>query len=572
MARIRKIEIRNFRSIARLDWFPCSGINCLIGPGDSGKSTILDAIDFCLGARRNLTFCDDDFHRLQLDQPIQISVTLGELDSHLRSMEAYGLYLRGFNFQSGAIEPEPGSGLDTVLTIELTVGDDLEPQWRLVSERAAALGQSRGLSWADRVRLAPTRLGQSGDHNLSWKRGSILNKVSEERASAASAIAQAARDARIAFGDKAKDQLGEALTAVQTTAGRLGVPVAGQVQALLDAHGVNFTGGTISLHGGDGVPLRGLGLGSVRLLVTGLQRHVAGEAPMILIDELEHGLEPHRIIRLLTELGAKEATPPLQAFVTSHSPVAVRELSVQQLHVVRPGPLGHTVSWMERAGDVQGTVRKFPDALLARSVLVCEGASEVGLIRGLDLYRQATNLPSLTALGVALVDGGGDTTFARASAFQKMGYRTAVLRDSDIAVHGELEAGFLQAGGQVFKWTDGHALEDELFVSLSDSGARLLLERAIELKEESVVADHIRSVSQNGYQLQTVMTLAELDNLDAATRAMLGRASRTRKGWFKSVSAMEAVGQEIVGPDLARTTGGQLRPTIDAIFQWVEHV
>src|SRR3546814_1818958 len=77
MARIRKVEIMNFRSIGRLDWFPLAGINCLIGPGDSGKSTILDAIDFCLGARRNLTFCDDDFHRLQLQQPIQISVTLG---------------------------------------------------------------------------------------------------------------------------------------------------------------------------------------------------------------------------------------------------------------------------------------------------------------------------------------------------------------------------------------------------------------------------------------------------------------------------------------------------------------
>jgi hypothetical protein len=572
MARIRKIELRNFRSIAFLDWFPLPGINCLIGPGDSGKSTVLDAIDFCLGARRNLAFCDDDFHRLQLDRPIQISVTLGELDSHLRSMEAYGLYLRGFDFRSGAIEEEPGSGLDTVLTVELTVCDDLEPQWRLVSDRAAALGQSRNLSWPDRVRIAPTRLGQSGEYNLSWKRGSILNKVSEERASAASAIAQAARDARIAFGDKAKDQLGEALTAVQTTAGRLGVPVAGQVQALLDAHGVNFNGGTISLHGGDGVPLRGLGLGSVRLLVAGLQRFVAGEAQMILIDELEHGLEPHRIIRLLTELGAKETTPPLQAFVTSHSPVAVRELSVQQLHVVRPGPGRHTVSWMGRAGEVQGTVRKFPDALLARSVLVCEGASEVGLIRGLDLGRQAMHISSLTALGVALVDGGGDTTFARAIAFQQMGYRTAVLRDSDIAAHGDLEASFIRAGGQVFKWTEGYALEDELFMSLSVGGAKLLLERAIDLKEESVVGDHIRSVSQNTYQLETVRNLAALGSLDAATRAMLGRASRVRKGWFKSVGAMEAVAQEIIAPDLQQTVGSQLRVTIDAIFGWLDHV
>ncbi|HWV82289.1 MAG TPA: AAA family ATPase [Hyphomicrobiaceae bacterium] len=572
MVRIRKVEIRNFRSIAWLDWFPLPGINCLIGPGDSGKSTILDAIDFCLGARRTLTFCDDDFHRLQLNQPIQVAVTLGELDSHLRSMEAYGLYLRGFNFQSRDIEPEPGAGLDTVLTIELIVGDDLEPQWRLVSERAAALGQSRNLSWADRMGLAPTRLGQSGEHNLSWRRGSILNKISEERASAASAIAQAARDARIAFGDKAKDQLAEALAAVQTTAGRLGVPISGQVQALLDAHGVNFTGGTISLHGGDGVPLRGLGLGSVRLLVAGLQRHVAGDAPMILIDELEHGLEPHRIIRLLTELGAKEATPPLQAFVTSHSPVAVRELSIQQLHVVRPGPLGHSVTWMGRSGDVQGTVRKFPDALLARSVLVCEGASEVGFIRGLDLYRQAAGFPSLTALGVALVDGGGDTTFARAIAFRQMGYRIAVLRDSDVAVNGNLEATFIQEGGQVFKWTDGRALEDELFMCLSVGSAKLLLERAIELKEESIVSEHIRSVSQNAYQLETLLNLAAFGSLDDAARAMLGRASRTRKGWFKNVSAMEAVAQEIVAPDLHQTVGGQLRPTIDAIFNWFSHV
>ncbi len=43
MPRIRHLAIRNFRSIKALDWSPAPGINCLIGPGDSGKSTILDA-------------------------------------------------------------------------------------------------------------------------------------------------------------------------------------------------------------------------------------------------------------------------------------------------------------------------------------------------------------------------------------------------------------------------------------------------------------------------------------------------------------------------------------------------
>lgn len=200
--------------------------------------------------------------------------------------------------------------------------------------------------------------------------------------------------------------------------------------------------------------------------------------------------------------------------------------------------------------------------------MICEGASEVGLIRGLDLDRQAAGLPSLTALGATLVDGGGDTTFARALAFQKMGYRVAVLRDSDIAVHGNEEAAFQQQGGQVFKWTDGRALEDELFICLSTNGVKLLLERGIDLKEESVVTEHIRTVSQNTCQLGAVLSEIATGTVDDASRALLGRASRVRKGWFKNVTAMEAVGQDIVGPDLRHTTGGHLRPTIDAIFNW----
>ena len=55
MARIRRLQISNFRSIQALDWVPAPGINCLIGPGDSGKSSILDAIDLCVGARRGGT-------------------------------------------------------------------------------------------------------------------------------------------------------------------------------------------------------------------------------------------------------------------------------------------------------------------------------------------------------------------------------------------------------------------------------------------------------------------------------------------------------------------------------------
>src|SRR6266481_6275409 len=61
----------------------------------------------------------------------------------------------------------------------------------------------------------------------------------------------------------------------------------------------------------------------------------------ILIDEVEHGLEPHRLIRLLHSIGSKEELPPLQGFLTTHSPVTVRKLSANQLTVLRHGKDGH---------------------------------------------------------------------------------------------------------------------------------------------------------------------------------------------------------------------------------------
>ena len=97
MARIRRLQISNFRSIQALDWVPAPGINCLIGPGDSGKSSILDAIDLCVGARRGGTFGDMDFFALNVDVPITISVALGDLPLSLMDIDVYGEFLRGFH-------------------------------------------------------------------------------------------------------------------------------------------------------------------------------------------------------------------------------------------------------------------------------------------------------------------------------------------------------------------------------------------------------------------------------------------------------------------------------------------
>ena len=296
---------------------------------------------------------------------------------------------------------------------------------------------------------------------------------------------------------------------------------------MLNAHSVSFTGGTISLHDGDGVPLRGLGVGSTILLIAGLQRRAAAETAMILIDETEHGLEPHRITRFVTSLGAKEADPPLQVFMTTHSPVVLRELSGNQLFVVRRrDDEGHNVQNVGNEDDIQGTIRLYPDAFLAPSVLICEGATEVGFVRGIDSHRVEAGETSITANGVALVDCGGgeaERCFKRAAVFRKLGYRAAILRDSDQPVTPEVEEAFIEDEGTLIAWRTERAVEDELFLSLTDDALTELIDLAIELHGEDLIDAHIKSASAGDFGLEEVRAEAmEEDGYSNETRIALG--------------------------------------------------
>src|SRR3546814_2449793 len=119
MAKIRKIEITNFRGIQRLVWCPMPGINCLIGPGDSGKSTVLDAIDLCLGARRNIQLSDADFFGLDVATPISITLTLGDLDGSMSTLESFGTFLRGYH--AATRSEEHTSELQSLMRISYAV-------------------------------------------------------------------------------------------------------------------------------------------------------------------------------------------------------------------------------------------------------------------------------------------------------------------------------------------------------------------------------------------------------------------------------------------------------------------
>lgn len=572
MSTIRWIVIKNFRGIKKLSWKPRPGINCIIGPGDSSKSTILDAIDICLGARRNINILDTDFYGMDTSSPININLLIGDLPDDLMTLDSYGIYLQGFDPINEKLHEEPGTNLETVLKVAFTVGEDLEPSWRIRSKRSDIEGIERQLTWKEKTLLSPTRIGTNSEFNLSWRRGSILNKLSEERAEATSTLVQATRDARAAFGIKANTQLADALTIVSSTANDLGVNLGGHAQALLDTHSVSFGSGTIALHDSNGIPLKNLGVGSSRLLISGLQRNSSEASTITLADELEYGLEPHRIVSLLRSLGSKDLSPKNQIFSTTHSPIALRELNGDQVTVVRRSKDEHFIQTIGSSDDIQGTLRLFPEAFLAKHVIICEGATEIGFMRGLDIYRSDQGKQSLTALGASLIniDGGTpDRAYSRALSFQNLGYRVMIIRDSDVPLKDpDKQDQFEENNGTTICWSNNYALEQQLFMSLPDEACIALLEFA-KLKHDDLVNEHLSTVSSGKTSIQKIQE--EIDSeifLSIETREILGRAANQKRGWFKNIGIMEEATRSIIAPALPNSEPDFLN-LINKAVNWV---
>ncbi|EKO3791032.1 AAA family ATPase [Vibrio metschnikovii] len=574
MSVIRHIDIQNFRSIKNLSWNPKPGLNCLIGPGDSGKSTILDAIDLVLGARRSYSFNDADFYQLDTSSPLTITVTIGELDDELKNVERYGFFLRGFNFETKEIFDEPQPNCETVLTFKLYVDADLAPDWRLYSDRADADGLERRLPWKHRELLSPARLGTTSHQNLAWGHRSVLNKLSEDALDVSSVLAQLGRQTREAFAAQPVQGVTEVLTQVQQIANGLGVPL-GQLSALLDVNGISMSNGAISLHNSDGTPLRQLGTGSSRLLISGLQKATSSSS-ILIVDEAEYGLEPYRISRLLNELGSKDIEPQKQVFITTHSPYVLRELQATQLHVLRKQSIAaqvfefplysHHIYSLLGGEQQQATLRACAEAFFSKAIIVGEGSTEVGFIRGLDLYKQDDQQLGIQSKGGFCTDGGGgDNYFQRAKVFASLGYPVALLKDSDInsQAHQAQTEQCTQAGVTIFEWGHGMSTEGAIFSWCRVDILPLLVKVAADLNGHQEVDQHIKNKSNNQYDLAACLS-NPLDEM----RGSLALAAGHYK-WFKNITKSETIIRNVVAPNMP-LFNEHFQSILNGLLNWVE--
>jgi hypothetical protein len=561
--KIYHIGIRNFRGIKTLNWATNGSMICLIGPGDSTKSTILDAIEYALSARWSIPFADTDFYLNQVSDPIEITLTVGHLPNKLIDDRKFGHHLRGWSTKDG-MHDEPEDGDELVISVSLRVDDTLEPSWFVVTDRNP---EGIRISSRDREMLGVTRLGPYVDRHLSWGRGSALSRLTGDLEIVPAILAEAGRKAREAVTSSTLDTLNKAAEQAQAAAIELGVKPSVGYHPALDAQ-LNVGGTTtLTLHDGE-VPTRLAGLGSRRLITLAIQRNFVQDGAILLVDEVEQGLEPFRLRHLLRVL-----RPPNervhQIFMTTHSNVAIEEINAEELYIVRSNEGNITVRQV--AGRLQATVRKTPESLLGRKIIVCEGKTELGMCRALDRAwaEQPYGLP-LAHLGVVPAHGGGDDAPRIAIDLAGLGYDVAFVGDSDKSINpGETE--LKTAGVRVVRWANGLTIEQRVSRDLPQSALDDLVNLAVEVTESNDRQSVLDSIGsrlglKTGQLADGVDTWLVRGFSEDQIREAIGNAAK-QGSWFKRIDKGEKLG-ELISQHLSAIPTTDLAKKIEALRGW----
>jgi len=239
---IKHLNVINFRGIKELDWYLPGKYICLVGPGDSTKTTILDAIEYALSPSFTISFDDTDFYNCNTGISIEIYVSISDIPEEFYEDSKFGLYLRGFEGKKIVDETE---GEDSILTIKLTVSKDLEPEWTVFVERDL---EKKEISHRMREKLGIMRIGTQLDRHFTWGKGSILNKWSINIDQAKSMIADAVRMAKEGFDDQQIQDLQDIISRISTASKKFGIMPKECVKARLDTKYISFGYGAISLN------------------------------------------------------------------------------------------------------------------------------------------------------------------------------------------------------------------------------------------------------------------------------------------------------------------------------------
>ena len=452
--KISKTTITNFRGIKSACLvFPDHSI--LVGDNNVGKTTILEAIDLAMGPDRLNRFPaidEHDFYRgnyLKLQgedekQPeIRVEVILSDLSIEHRTR--FGDYVEWWDKSTGSLytEPNPEGVDDASITacIRITfVGfyDEEEDDFQAQTYYGRTLDESTtpkvfGKKDKQICGFLYLRTLRTGSRAISLERGSLLD------------IILRLQDTRPQMWENTLSHLanfdvaGDPETGVTNILKTLNKAIKKympkewgeqphlKITNLTREQLRKVVTSFVSTSDGHSAPFYRQGTGTINMLVLALLSQIAVEKQNVIfaMEEPEIAVPPYAQKRIVDELRLLSA----QSIFTSHSPYVLEEFEIEETLVLARDNGGNlTQSKVNLPNSVklkryrQEFRTRFCEGLLARRILVVEGATEASAIPA-AARRLAELSPdkysSVEALGICVIDAGSDSSIAPISNMYK---------------------------------------------------------------------------------------------------------------------------------------------------------
>lgn len=561
---IRLLTIKRFRGIENLTWRPSKGVNVVLGGGDVGKTTILEAIALLLNPTNATTLSDADYWQRQHEQGFEIAAVMSlPLSTGIAEQRkaAWPWEWDGENPALPAMEAGDPPPKEPVYCVRVIGSPDFE----LMYEVCQPDEESDHFSVAVRRKIGVVRLSgdDRNDRDLRLVQGSALERLLNDK-TLRSKLGQT-----VAKSDVKSELKPEAIITLERLDERF------KARALPNSLGLGLVGGPgfslsaliglTATKSGAVLPLSNWGAGTRRLAALEVANAHYAEHPIMVVDEIERGLESYRQRMLVEEL----INNPSQAFITTHSAAAVSAAKGASLwYVDAKNAIGRlpTILGAQQERD--------PETFLARLAIIAEGKTEVGFVTA--LLERALGA-DIRKHGIWVSDGGSNSeTLTVLQALTKSGLAFGGFADDEGTDGTSWAKVKAQLRDLLLRWRSGcleanviaHVPDDKLEEFIKDpdgaSGERLrTMADRLSIPDKSVAALRAKTSDFRQLVIDAATGASHPDpEVDKETKSAWKKHGQR---WFKTRRGGAELAEKLfefgVWPHLA----GELLPFVNAV-------
>ena len=563
---IRRFTIERFRGIRQLDWRPASRLNVILGGGDCGKTTILEAIALLLNPTNYALLSDIDYWERRVEEGFCIEAVMSLPDSCLINHQTKIAWPWEWN-GAEAVLPNQDAEASTPATVESVYRVRVRgtAEFDLAYEVVQPDGTADHFSASVRRQIGLVRLGGNdrNDRDLRLLQGSALDRLLSDRA-LRSRLSQKLAGANI--DSELKDEAQTALANLSKTFEQKHLPN-GLSIGLIGGQGFSVAAmiGLVASKQGVNLPLTAWGAGTRRLAALEIAASHNTENPITVVDEVERGLEPYRQRKLITDLQAL----PSQTFLTTHSSAVIASSKKAALWFIDSrGVIG---ALTEAVASIQ---ERDPGVFLARLAVIAEGATEVGFVSA--FLRRALGA-ELLDLGISVCDGqGNDQTLQVLEGMLSSGLTIAGFADDEGRNPARWAAVKTRLGGLLLRWPSG-CLEENVITLVEEQQLEAFIKppdgasgnRLRTLADRLATADkEFETLRTTANDLKALVIQAATGSADGINKNCMSSPKELKahgRTWFKSLEGGHELEEKVFDFGLWPGLKSQLLPFANAV-------